>query len=70
MQLLSYVPLAAVGASAAYQHIEHVVYQFAWLLLAAALLGVLSWRLNVPYAVVLVVGGILLSVTTGSACRR
>ncbi len=54
-------PLAAVGASAADQHIEHVVYQFAWLLLAAALLGVLSWRLNVPYAVVLVVGGILLS---------
>ena len=32
---------------------------FAWMLLGAAVLGILAWRVNVPYAVVLVVGGIL-----------
>ena len=56
-----FLPLAALGASAAEQHIEHVVYQFAWLLLAAALLGMLSLRLNVPYATALVSGGSLIS---------
>jgi CPA1 family monovalent cation:H+ antiporter len=39
--------------------IQATVQVFAWMLLGAAILGMLAWRLGVPYAVVLVVGGIL-----------
>ncbi|MBV9577032.1 MAG: sodium:proton antiporter [Chloroflexi bacterium] len=38
--------------------VEAAVYVFAAMLLGAALLGILAWRLNVPYAVALVLGGL------------
>lgn len=40
--------------------IEGVAQQFAWLLLGAALVGMLARWVKVPYAVALVVGGLLL----------
>lgn len=39
--------------------VEGVVQQYAWLLLGAALVGMVAWRLRVPYAVALVLGGML-----------
>ncbi len=39
--------------------IEATVDTFAWMLLGAAVLGILAWRINLPYAVVLVLGGIV-----------
>ncbi|HYY89732.1 MAG TPA: Na+/H+ antiporter, partial [Chloroflexota bacterium] len=39
--------------------IEATVIELAWMLLGAAVLGMLAWRIRVPYAVVLVVGGLL-----------
>jgi CPA1 family monovalent cation:H+ antiporter len=38
----------------------HAVQQFAWLLLGAALIGILARRVRVPYAVALVLGGLLI----------
>jgi CPA1 family monovalent cation:H+ antiporter len=43
--------------------IEGVVQQYAWLLLGAALVGMLARRVNIPYAVALVIGGLLLEET-------
>ncbi len=43
--------------------IEGVVQQYAWLLLGAALVGMLARRINIPYAVALVIGGLLLEET-------
>src|SRR5690242_18558533 len=37
--------------------VESGVELVVWLLLAAAILGILAWRLNLPYAVVLVLAG-------------
>lgn len=39
--------------------VEYAAELFAWMLLGAAILGILAWRFNVPYAVVLVLGGLL-----------
>jgi monovalent cation:H+ antiporter, CPA1 family len=39
--------------------IQTTVELFAGMLLGAALLGILAWRINLPYAVAMVVGGIL-----------
>jgi Na+:H+ antiporter len=39
--------------------VEYVAELFAWMLLGAAILGILAWRFHVPYAVVLVLGGVL-----------
>ena len=39
--------------------IESFVTQFSWLLLGAALIGILARRVNVPYAVALVIGGLM-----------
>jgi CPA1 family monovalent cation:H+ antiporter len=38
--------------------VQSAVYVFAAMLLGAALLGMLAWRLNVPYAVALLLGGL------------
>jgi monovalent cation:H+ antiporter, CPA1 family len=38
---------------------ELVIQQLAWLLLGAALVGMLARRIRVPYAVALVLGGLL-----------
>lgn len=38
--------------------VEATVEVFAWMLLGAALLGILAWRINLPYAVALVLGGL------------
>jgi CPA1 family monovalent cation:H+ antiporter len=38
--------------------VEAAIVPYAWMLLGAALLGIVAWRLNVPYAVVLVLGGV------------
>ena len=38
---------------------EGTVERYAWLLLAAALIGMLAFRLKVPYAIALVVGGLI-----------
>src|SRR6266508_3981016 len=40
--------------------IEKLASQFAWLLLGAALIGMIAHRLAIPYAVALVLGGILI----------
>jgi len=40
--------------------VEGVVERYAWLLLAASLVGMLARRINAPYAVVLVIGGLLI----------
>ena len=39
--------------------IESAVVQLAWMLLGAAILGMLAWRIRLPYPVALVVGAIL-----------
>jgi monovalent cation:H+ antiporter, CPA1 family len=41
------------------QTVIHAVQEFAWLLLGAALIGILARRIHVPYAVVLVLGGLI-----------
>jgi CPA1 family monovalent cation:H+ antiporter len=38
--------------------IQAVVDVLAWMLLGAAILGILAWRINLPYAVALVLGGV------------
>lgn len=43
--------------------IEDVVEEYAWLLLGAALVGMLARRFSIPYAVALVIGGLLLEET-------
>lgn len=45
--------------------IESTVEAFAWMLLGAALLGILAWRINVPYAVVLVLSGVVVAELAG-----
>ena len=42
------------------QTVIHAVQEFAWLLLGAALIGILARRVRVPYAVALVLGGLLI----------
>jgi CPA1 family monovalent cation:H+ antiporter len=44
-------------------NVESAVYLFAAMLLGAALLGILAWRLSVPYAVALVLGGLAVEQT-------
>src|SRR5579885_1095315 len=41
--------------------LEHAVRQLAWLLFGAALLAILAHRLRIPYAVALVLGGLLIA---------
>jgi monovalent cation:H+ antiporter, CPA1 family len=41
------------------QTVIHDVQQFAWLLLAATLIGILARRVRIPYAVALVIGGLI-----------
>jgi monovalent cation:H+ antiporter, CPA1 family len=43
--------------------IEGIVKALAWMLLGASLLGMLAWRLGVPYAVALVLGGLAVEET-------
>ena len=43
--------------------VQASVNAFAWMLLGAAILGILAWRLNTPYAVILVLGGVLVEET-------
>ncbi len=43
--------------------VQSAVYVFAAMLLGAALLGMLAWRLNLPYAVALVLGGLIVEET-------
>jgi CPA1 family monovalent cation:H+ antiporter len=43
--------------------VEAVVRSLAWMLLGASLLGMLAWRLGVPYAVALVLGGLVVEET-------
>ena len=40
------------------QAVIQSVQQFAWLLLGAALIGILARRVGIPYAVALVLGGL------------
>lgn len=42
------------------QTVIHAVQEMAWLLLGAAIIGILARRLRVPYAVALVIGGLLI----------
>ena len=42
------------------QTIIHAVQEMAWLLLGAAIIGILARRLRMPYAVALVIGGLLI----------
>ena len=42
------------------QTVIYAVQEFAWLLLGAALIGILARRVRVPYAVALVLGGLLI----------
>jgi CPA1 family monovalent cation:H+ antiporter len=39
--------------------IETAVELFAWMLFGAAILGIIAWRLHQPYAVILVIGGLV-----------
>jgi CPA1 family monovalent cation:H+ antiporter len=39
---------------------EHIVFQVAWLLLGAALIGMLAYWLKIPYAIALVVSGLVI----------
>jgi CPA1 family monovalent cation:H+ antiporter len=41
------------------QTVIHAVQEFAWLLLGAVLIGILARRVRIPYAVALVLGGLL-----------
>ena len=43
--------------------VEGIVTALAWMLLGASLLGMLAWRLRVPYAVALVLAGLLVEET-------
>src|SRR5712691_3968950 len=43
--------------------VEATVDALAWMLLGAAVLGMLAWRIRLPYAVALVLGGILVEET-------
>ncbi len=43
--------------------VEGTVKSLAWMLLGASLLGMLTWRLGVPYAVALVLGGLVVEET-------
>jgi CPA1 family monovalent cation:H+ antiporter len=43
--------------------VEGIVKALAWMLLGASLLGMLAWRLGVPYAVTLVLGGLVVEET-------
>ena len=43
--------------------VEGTVRSLAWMLLGASLLGMLTWRLGVPYAVALVLGGLVVEET-------
>jgi monovalent cation:H+ antiporter, CPA1 family len=43
--------------------VEATVNALAWMLLGAALLGILAWRIRLPYAVALVLGGVLVEET-------
>lgn len=46
-------------AEPAAEAIIHAVQQFAWLLLGAALIGILARRAGIPYAIALVLGGLI-----------
>ncbi|MDP9353876.1 MAG: cation:proton antiporter, partial [Chloroflexota bacterium] len=52
--------LAVEGGADEARAVEGVTRQFAWLLLGAALVGMLARWIRVPYAVTLVIGGLLL----------
>jgi CPA1 family monovalent cation:H+ antiporter len=39
--------------------LEATVHAFAWMLLGAAIVGILAWRIRLPYAVALVACGVL-----------
>ena len=52
-------PLLLVGESGDGSGIEAAVARYAWLLLGAALVGIVVRRFNIPYAVALVIGGLL-----------
>jgi CPA1 family monovalent cation:H+ antiporter len=43
--------------------VEGIVRSLAWMLLGASLLGMLAWRVGVPYAVALVLGGLVVEET-------
>src|SRR5262249_16527071 len=43
--------------------VESTVVVLAWMLLGAAVLGMIAWRLRVPYAVILVLGAIVVEET-------
>jgi CPA1 family monovalent cation:H+ antiporter len=43
--------------------VKATVELFAWMLLGAALLGILAWRIKLPYAVALVIGGVAVAQT-------
>src|SRR5919198_110735 len=43
--------------------VEGTVEVLAWMLFGAALLGMLAWRIRLPYAVALVLGGVLVEET-------
>src|ERR671925_85658 len=43
--------------------VQGTVEILAWMLFGAALLGMLAWRVHVPYAVALVLGGVLVEET-------
>src|ERR1700730_1050435 len=43
--------------------VERTVDALAWMLLGAAVLGMLAWRIRLPYAVALVLGGVLVEET-------
>src|SRR5437870_2086293 len=43
--------------------VQATVELFAWMLLGAALLGILAWRIKLPYAVALVIGGVAVAQT-------
>lgn len=52
--------MALLQLDVAEQTIIHAVQEMAWLLLGAAIIGILARRLRMPYAVALVVGGLLI----------
>jgi NhaP-type Na+/H+ or K+/H+ antiporter len=43
--------------------VEGMVVALAWMLLGAAILGMLAWWIRLPYAVALVIGGVLVEET-------
>ncbi|MDQ6673667.1 MAG: cation:proton antiporter [Chloroflexota bacterium] len=43
--------------------VEATVEALAWMLMGAAMLGILAWRIRLPYAVALVMGGVLVEET-------